>query len=279
MLSKTSYTKIAAKIIFATMGITLACAIGYGEYMKKEAIVSLAHVDAKKTSMLVFESLYAAMERGWNKDDLGTIITRLNRIDDKMKIDVYRSQIVAQRFGEIAKDKAARESDPDVAHAMRGEETLRTRKANYIDYYYPVTANSECLRCHTNASAGKVLGVIHVAYPIEDLKVSMTRMINFSIFFLVIFSIIVYAAIFFELKRYLIMPIRNFASAIQAITASRDIKRRVEVNDNIEEIDSIKDVFNAMLDAIERQFYYDPLTGLENRRCLSEKLEEARNVS
>jgi diguanylate cyclase (GGDEF)-like protein len=93
----------------------------------------------------------------------------------------------------------------------------------------------------------------------------------------VVFSLVVYLAIFIELKQYLIKPIKNFSNVIKNITASHDMKKRVEVNDNIEEIDSIKDIFNSMLDSIEHQFYFDSLTGLENRRMLTEKLEEKRN--
>lgn len=275
---KTTYTKIAAKIIFLTMAVTLLLGFLYGEYMKKEAITNLAHVDAKKTSMLVFESLYSAMQRGWNKDDLQEIISRLNRIDERMKIDVFRSKIVADRFGEIEKDKSARESQPDIVRAMAGEETLDTDHSKFIEYYYPVKANNDCLKCHTNAQNGSVLGVIYVSYPIEDLKVSLTQMTNFFITFIVFFSIIIYLAIFIELKQYLIKPIKNFANVIKNITTSHDIKKRVEVNDNIEEIDSIKDIFNSMLDSIEHQFYFDSLTGLENRRRLTEKLEESKNI-
>jgi hypothetical protein len=68
MPHKTTYTKIAAKIIFITMLFTLIAAYVYGEYMKKDAISNLAHVDAKKTSKLVFETLYSAMQRGWTKE-------------------------------------------------------------------------------------------------------------------------------------------------------------------------------------------------------------------
>jgi diguanylate cyclase (GGDEF)-like protein len=65
---------------------------------------------------------------------------------------------------------------------------------------------------------------------------------------------------------------------IKNITSSHDMKKRVDVNDNIEEIDSIKNIFNSMLDSIEYQFYFDTLTGLENRRRLSEKLEERQSA-
>lgn len=278
MSSKTTYTKIAAKIIFITMFFTLISAYVYGEYMKKDAISNLAHIDARKTSKLVFETLYSAMQRGWNKEDLREIISRLNSVDKNMKVDVFRSELVAQRFGEINKDKIARESNKDIAKAVKGEEVLNISNSNYIEYYYPVVAKDACLKCHTNASVGNVLGVIDVSYPIDDLKVSLNEMINFFIIFIVVFSLIIYAAIFIELKQYLIKPIKNFANVIKTITSSHDMKKRVEINDNIEELDSIKGIFNSMLDFIEYQFYFDALTGLENRRRLTEKLEERQNV-
>lgn len=261
------------------MLLTLLLAFVYSEYMKKEAIANLAYVDAKKTSMLIFETLYSAMQRGWNKDDLQEIIVRLNRVDKNMKVNVYRSESVANLFGEIQKDKFARDSDKDVAKAMSGQEVLNISDTDCIEYYYPVVAKAKCLQCHTNVKSGDVLGVIDVSYPIDDLKVPLNQMVNFFILFIIVFSIIVYLAIFIELKQYLIKPIKNFSSVIKNITSSHDMKKRVEVNDNIEEIDSIKNIFNSMLDSIEHQFYFDSLTGLENRKRLTERLEEKQNAN
>jgi diguanylate cyclase (GGDEF)-like protein len=278
MAHKTTYTKIAAKIIFITMLVTLLFAYVYSEYMKKDAITNLAYVDAKKTSMLVFEALYAAMQRGWNKEDLKEITARLNSVDKSMTVNVYRSELVANLFGEIKEDKIARESNKNIIKAIRGKEVLNISDTDFIEYYYPVIAKDTCLKCHTNAKAGDVLGVIDVSYPVENLKVPLTQMINFFIVFIIVFSSIIYLAIFIELNQYFIKPIKNFSNVIKNITSSHDMKKRVEVNDNIEEIDSIKDVFNSMLDSIEYQFYYDSLTGLENRRRLTEKLEERQNA-
>jgi c-di-GMP phosphodiesterase len=154
MQNKTTYTKIAAKIIFITMFVTLIAAYIYGEYMKRDAITNLAHVDAKKTSMLVFETLYSAMQRGWNKDDLEEIIARLNSVDSQMKVNVYRSEGVVQLFGEIEKDKIARETDKNIAKAITGEEILNISDDEMIEYYYPVIAKENCLKCHTNVKSG-----------------------------------------------------------------------------------------------------------------------------
>lgn len=277
MSTKTTYTKITAKIIFITLFFTLSLSYLYAEYMKKDAISTLAHIDAKKTSMLVFESLYSAMQRGWSKDDLNEIIGRLNRVDENMEVNIYRSKFVADIYGEIQKDKEVRESIEPIKKAMRGDESLNISNKNFIEYYYPVIAKKDCIRCHVNVKVGDVLGVIDVSYPVNDLKVSLTEMINFFIIFIIVFSFIIFFALFIELDKYLIKPIKKFSSVIKNITSSRDMTRRVEVNDNIEEIDSIKDVFNSMLDSIEHQFYFDSLTGLQNRRRLTEMLELKNN--
>lgn len=277
MKTKTTYTKITAKIIFITLILTLLSAYFYSEYMKQNAIERLSEVDAKKTSQLVFESLYSAMKRGWTKDDLNEIIHRLNSIDKEMHITVYRSALVAALYGEIPKDKIGRESDENVKSSMMGKEILQVQD-DFIEYHYPVIAKNECLRCHVNAKADDILGVIEIVYPMEDLKVSLSEMINFFLLFLIIFSLVIFVAIFIELEKFLIKPIKNFSLAIHNIINSKDMTKRVDVDDNIEEIDSIKDIFNTMLDSIEYQFYYDTLTGLQNRRKLTEKLEKEVNL-
>jgi len=277
MKNKTSYAKITAKIIFITMVCTLLVLFVYAEYMKKNAITKLAHVDAKKTSMLVFESLYSVMQRGWNRDDINEVIDRLNRVDSVMSVNVYRSALVAGLYGEIQKDKNSAQKSQLVADAMRGREVLNITDENNIEYYYPVIAKDKCLSCHSNAVEGDVLGTIEVSYPVENLQVSFSELINIFMIFFVVFSCVIFLLIFFELNRYIIVPIKRFSDTIKAITNSHDVKKRVLVDDNIEELDSIKDTFNSMLDSLEHQFYSDSLTGLQNRKRLAEDLEKSAN--
>lgn len=65
-----TYKRLITKIIILTLVITLGVAFIYGEYLKRDAIEKLTKIDAKKTSKLIFQSLYSAMEKGWNKEDL-----------------------------------------------------------------------------------------------------------------------------------------------------------------------------------------------------------------
>ncbi|QFR50460.1 EAL domain-containing protein [Sulfurimonas lithotrophica] len=247
--------------------------------MKREAISEIAHLDAKKTSGLVFETLYTAMQKGWTRDDINEIITRLNGVDKSMKINVYRSSLVSELYGEIEKDKYTRENLPEVKKAILGAETLNIYDNSSINYFYPVKAKNDCLRCHTNVKVNDTLGVINISYPIRELKISLSFIINFFIVFITVFSLIIFLAIFLNLDKYIIQPIKDFSNVIKEITNSQDMKQRIEVNDKIEEMDSIKGVFNSMLDSIEHQFYNDSLTNLKNRRSLIEELERKNNLA
>lgn len=273
MPKRTTYTKITAKIIISMLIITLISSFFYGEYVKKSAIENLAQVDARKTSLLVFETLYAAMAKGWNKDELNTIITRLNNVDEKLSVNVYRSTLVAKLFGDIQRDQQNRENDQKIQHAMAGNEILDIKRSEMIDYYYPVVAKQECLKCHVNANVGNVLGVIHISYPVNDLKISLSEMINFFLTFIVVFSLFMFVALFINFQKYLLKPIKDFVNLLDVIKQSKDIKRRVAIEDNIEEIHSMQDVFNGMLDSIEKQFYSDSLTHLKNRHALLEAVD------
>ena len=60
--------------------------------------------------MFIFESLYSAMAKGWNKEELTQIVHRLNQVNKDLNIDVYRSNIVVKDFEDFQKDKIARET-------------------------------------------------------------------------------------------------------------------------------------------------------------------------
>lgn len=272
MKKTTSYNKLILKIILITLTFSLTIAFVYTHYMKKEAIEKLSKVDAKKTTELIFQSLYSAMERGWTRDDLENIIARLNSVDKNMAVNVYRGEEVAKQFGDILKDANARKTDAFVQSAFQNNDVLNVIDDSMIEYYYPIVAKQECLKCHTQTQAGSVLGVINIMYPIDDLKISLSSIINFFILFIILFSIVIFIALFVEFDRYLVKPIKNFITNINYISNHKDITKRVGTDNKITEIDSMQSVFNNMLDSLEYQFYHDELTTLPNRKKLIETL-------
>ncbi len=276
-IQKTSYTKLVAKLMIFTLFITLLIAYLYGEFLKNQSIKVLSKSDAKQTSMLIFESLYSAMEKGWSKEDVAKIIKRLNNVNKDLKINVYRSEVVVSNFGDIEKDKMARENNSNIKKALNGVEVLNILNNENIEYFYPIIAEQNCLTCHTKAKEGDILGIIDINYPVTDLKVSLTQMINFFIIFITIFSIILFAILFLEFNKYLLKPIKHFVNTITNISNSHDLSKRIDIEDNVDEINSMQNVFNTMLDSIEFQFYNDTLTKLPNRKKLIEILDSKKN--
>lgn len=277
MNKKTTYKKLILRIIITTLTLTLSVAFIYSNYMKQEAIEKLSKIDAKKTTELIFQSLYSAMEKGWTRVDLENIIKRLNSVDESMVVNVYRSEEVIKNFGDIKRDYTARGNNPFVKESLQNNEILNIVDDSTIEYYYPIIAKEECLKCHTQTSVGNVLGVININYPIDDLKVSLSSFINFFILFIILFSVALFIALYFEFEKYIIKPIKKFENNINYISENKDIKRRVGINNKIHEIDNMQFVFNEMLDSLEYQFYYDELTKLPNRKKLIEILSNKKN--
>lgn len=277
MKKKITYNKLILKIILITLTFSLTIAFVYTHYMKKEAIEKLSKVDAKKTTELIFQTLYSAMERGWTKDDLNGIIARVNTVDKNMIVNVYRGEEVAKQFGDIQKDSNARKTDSSVQSALAKNEVLNIIDESTIEYYYPIIAKEECLKCHTQTQEGNVLGVINILYPIDDLKISLSSIINFFILFIILFSIVIFIALFIEFDRHLVKPIKNFIANLNYISNNKDITKRVGTNNEITEIDSMQSVFNNMLDSLEYQFYHDELTTLPNRKKLIETLSSDKD--
>jgi len=277
MKSHTTYKKLIAKTVIISLLASLAVAFVYGLFIKQRAIDDLARIDARKTSRMAFEALYSAMEKGWSKEELDAIIVRLNKVEPNMRINAYRSPIVAELFGDREQDKKIRDHDSMVMRAMKGEEILTGD--DEIRYLYPIVVNQECIACHTNAKIGDINGVIDVRFPVANLKISLTTMINSFIIFFVLFTIMIFTILYFRLNSLLVQPINQFIGMIQEIISKNDMAKRVSLKTKILEVKNIENYFNKMLDSI--QDYYeklqelsdrDYLTGLYNRRKFEEFL-------
>lgn len=275
-----AYKELIIRMVVISLALSIASGIAASFYLKNRAVSEMAKNDAKKTSELVFQGLYSAMAKGWNKDDLQGIIERLNKIEPNMAVNIYRSEKVAAQYGDIKRDKIAREMDPEVARAMKGEELLITRDDETIRYLYPIYVKDECVGCHASSKVGDINGVIDISYPIEKVKVSLTLMLNSFLVFFGLFIIAIFITLYFNLSRFLVRPIESFIDSIREIIYKNDLTTRVEITTKIKEVKNIETFFNKLLDSL--QDYYeklrelsdkDFLTKLYNRKKFEEFLE------
>jgi len=273
-----SYKQLTLAIIAASLLISVLVGYFASFLLKEAAIAETAKVDAKKSSLLVFESLYSVMEKGATKSDLNKIVKRLNGAEHDMNLSVYRSEKVAQLFGDIAADKKLRESDENIKRAIKGEEILTIDKDN-IRYLYPVKTKPECLSCHTNVGVNEVNGVIDISYPITNLKLSLSGALNYFFILLVFFFAITYLFFYLGLNKFLIEPLAKFILDVKKAANYRETDKKLHISSRIYELKNLEKSFNKMLTSMSNsrrkeleQIYKDHITGLPNRLKLHEEL-------
>ena len=248
--------------------------------LRSRAIGNLAREDARKTSRLVFQSLYSAMKKGWNKNEISDIIDRLNQTEPEMKIRVYRGEPVIRQFGEITGERAIRENDRFISDALQTGQDQLISKENSIRYIYPIQVKQECLVCHTMAKEGDINGVIDIDYPIQNLQSSMGFVINTVIAYFAFMILLLFVALYFQLKYFVAQPILYLESVIRDIILNTDLSRRIRDISWIKEIKSLTGYFNRLLSKLqdyqtqlEDLSIRDPLTAIYNRRKFDQFLD------
>ncbi|MDD3467099.1 MAG: DUF3365 domain-containing protein, partial [Campylobacterales bacterium] len=255
-----AYKNLIIRMVAVSLTLSIIFGVIASFYLKNRAVNEMARNDAKKTSELVFQSIYSAMAKGWNKEDLQGIIERLNKIEPNMTVNIYRSEKVAKHFGDIKRDSIARTFDNEVKLAMNGEEQLLTKTGDKIRYLYPIAAKEECLACHVDTKVGDINGVIDITYPIEKVKVSLSLMLNSFLVFFAVFILAMFATLYFNLNRLLVRPIEQFIETIREIIYRNDLTTRVQMDTRIKEVKNIETFFNKLLDSLLD--YYEKLKDL-----------------
>ncbi len=250
--------------------------------VRNRAVHDLARDEARQTSRLVFQSLYSAMRKGWNKDEIREVIGRLNSSMPGLVIRVYRGEAVESQFGEMPGEHAAIAAEPQLANSLRdGEDRLIFPEGGKsIRYLYPVLASEECMVCHTQSRVGAVHGVVDITYPIENIKVSFIYVINSIVGYTLLILLLVFAILYFKLRSLVVIPIADMVGVMKKITHEMDFSHRVGNHHWVSELHQLSDYFNRLLGTVQEYnnrlqelSTRDPLTGLYNRRKFEEFLD------
>ena len=270
-------------ILLSCMAALIASVLIYSlsETIRNRAIHELAREDAQQTSKMVFQSLYSAMRKGWNKAEINESIHRLNATFPELKISAYRGEIVTSQFGAMPEEEGKILHDSELARALQsGKDSMTFPNEDSIRYLYPVIAQQECLTCHTQSHAGAVHGVIDIIYPIRDLKVSFTVVINTIFGYTLLVIAVVFIILYLKLHYLVALPIANLVGVMRSVTLDMDMSRRVSGSSWLVEIKHLAEYFNHLLQTIqeynsklEELSVRDPLTGLYNRRKFHEFLQ------
>ena len=274
MIKQISIGRLLLLLSAIAMSIAFALIFGLSGVMRDHAVHNLAREDAHQTSQLVFQSLYSSMSKGWSKQEINDSIARLNKHFPNLRVSVYRGTVVAREFGVMQGEQGVVAQDKDLQHALdSGEDVLLFPDKDAIRYLYPVRAEAECLACHTQSHIGAVHGVIDITYPISNLKVSFSSVLNTMMGYTLLIIALVFLVLYFKLRYLLVQPIANLVNMMRDITEDMDLTRRVNARIPLTELQHLVNYFNSLLKAVheynvklEELSSHDPLTGLYNRR-------------
>ncbi|GAB5604562.1 putative bifunctional diguanylate cyclase/phosphodiesterase [Sideroxyarcus sp. TK5] len=263
-------------VILSVVAMVMAFVLIFGlsGAIRDRAVHDLAREDARQTSQLVFQSLYSAMRKGWSKQDINEAIERLNRQFPDLRIRVYRGEAVAGQFGAMPQEAAAVAADAPLRKALAdGQEALLFPNVDEIRYLYPLHATEECLGCHTQSHVGAVHGVIDIGYPVKNLKVSFSSVLNSMLVYTLAIIGFVFLVLYFKLRYLFVLPIAKLVSVMREISVDMDLTRRVKYDIPLLELQSLAEYFNGLLKTVheynvrlEELSTHDPLTDLYNRR-------------
>ena len=273
-----SITQLVVLLSAGATIIALAVVFGVSGYVRDRALQDLARNEARQTSLLVFESLYSAMRKGWTKAEIGEVILRLQRALPDLTIRVVRGEPVIGQFGEIDGDRALAAADADLRQALTdGDEKLLAGEQS-IRYLYPLKVKAECRVCHTDARIGQVNGVIDIIYPVRALKVSLDFVLNTALLYFFAVLALLSITIYIKLKLFIARPIVQLVGLMKEIIQHADLSRRLDTGGKwITEVANLTEYFNRLLGTVqdyhsqlEELSIRDPLTKLYNRRKFEE---------
>ncbi len=230
-----------------------------------------------------FNSMFQLMRRGWTRQEVEDFLeaSRKTFADTPYALEIYRGPKVEQLFGAIEQAPI----DQSIARALAEGIPLKQEFASGIlRDIYPLKATAECVQCHTNASAGDVLGVIVVQQDPETLFAESRGKFVLSLLFISPLPFV--AALFFAvfLSRRLNCSIALLDRNIESINRVSDLKSLalgdadvgfVELNNVLSKVAKLGERLRAI--AVDKD-----LLALENRileKCVitSEVVQDWRN--
>lgn len=278
--ARISITRVVFLLSLTATVLALGVVVLVSGHVRQKSVQDLARDEAHQTSTLVFETLYAAMRKGWAKDEINEVIGRLQSALPDLSIHVIRGRPVIEQFGEIANDSAVVRGDPHLQEVFASGKELLVPGETGIRYLYPLAVKEECVACHTQAKIGDINGVIDIVYPVHALKVSLDYVLNTVLAYFFGILLLLSAALYFKLKLFVAKPITKMVGLMQEIIQHTDLTRRVETDGVIAEVADLSEYFNKLLRTVEEYHHRledlsirDPLTRLYNRRKFDEFLD------
>ncbi|MBI4740682.1 MAG: bifunctional diguanylate cyclase/phosphodiesterase [Betaproteobacteria bacterium] len=175
---------------------------------------------------VTFATMYELMSTGWRRPQAESFLsaTREASRGSAQSIQIYRSELVIDRFGEIDQPPL----DDELTLAIKEGRPRHSDVDGSIRHIYPLVAEEKCLRCHRNAAVGSTLGAIEVRQELAPLLAQARR------------ELVVALSAF--------LPLALLFAAVGVWVVSHRLERSVRtVSKHFDEVNSISDLRHISL--------------------------------
>jgi len=131
------------------------------------AVKESARQASDGVARVTFATMYELMSTGWRRPQAESFLrpTRDASRGSAQTIQIYRGQLVIDRFGEIDQPPL----DGELSAALKDGQPRHSDLAGSIRHIYPLVVEEKCRRCHNNAAVGSTLGAVEVRQELAPL--------------------------------------------------------------------------------------------------------------
>ena len=210
-----------------------------------------AKANAHSSSEQIFHSMYQIMKKGWKREDVLEFITSIESSYKYSDTDIslYRSEIVKKQFGHVPEDSR----NDLVNRAFKTKKEFTENRNDHISFIKPLIADNECLKCHTAAKPGDVLGVIQISkdegWIFEEVRTILLWLFVLSLPFAIIFSSFLAGYI----RKRIVGVTNHINDAISGLRKVGDLNKLKLSNEKIdmEEIDNLVNEIKRLADKLQ----------------------------
>jgi len=234
-----------AAVVF--LGTTLASSLLYEKLLEERNLETSAEISREN-----FNALQQVLLKGGSRAQVAEAAATgkaafATTVD---QIVMHRADSVDRHYG-----RTAETDTPDqVRLALSSGKEVISNTDTQVRYAYPVLASSECLRCHDNAKAGDVLGVVEIRHNLRTVA-STVRVYYVGLFLAIgLVVLLIAAALTSFAARRLNRSMELFRGKVESFNTIKDFDRfdMHKVDFGFEEFNQAFDNVSLLVEKIRR---------------------------
>jgi len=214
-------TIIGSIIMFSIMYYVIS-------YWHEDNVREEAKELSKNVAGTTFNTLFHIMKKGWSRNDIKEVLEGNKKLfkDAHFDVEIYRGEIVEGLYGKVKQPFI----DKEISGVFQNGSEKALEAGNTVRYLYPLNAKSECLKCHTNANVGDVLGVIDVRNDFTTIIKKGKKDVRLILLLISPIPIIGALLVSVVISRRITNSMNTLHKRIIAINSIKDLKT-IEIND------------------------------------------------